>query len=381
VVATVTARSSQAIHPRSLGLPVGAERARRGNPIACGAQLTTAWETVATMHDDHWLLEVLEAIPDGVVIVNQSGAILLVNREVERMLGYEREALLGQRVEMLIPVALVAQHEQHRRTYQASPHRRSMGQGLNLSALRSDGSSFPVEISLAPAHVAGDDVVIATLRDVTANRKADAELIEAQQRVMLAEDHERIARDLHDTVIQRLFAAGLSLQSVLPSVPDVVKVKIERIIDDQDDAIRELRTAIFGLSSKRAAGRTIRVVVNQLVDDAARVLGFRPVLRFSGVLDGIDQVVTEEVAAVVRESLSNVARHAHARNVEVSLSHIGARLAVVISDDGAGIPVSHQLGSGLLNMHDRAARLDGTCSVTSGEGQGTTVRWQVPVDA
>ena len=333
------------------------------------------------MHDDHWLLEVLEAIPDGVVIVNQAGAILLVNREVERLVGYSREELLGQQVELLIPDAVVGRHEQHRRAYQASPHRRSMGQGLSLSAQRADGSLFPVEISLAPARVAGDDVVIATMRDVTASRQADAELFEAQQRVLLAEDHERIARDLHDTVIQRLFAAGLSLQSVLPQVPDPAKVKIERIIDDQDDAIRELRTAIFGLSRKRAAGRTIRVVVNQLVDDASRVLGFRPVLRFIGVLDSIDQTVTEEVAAVVREALSNVARHAQARKVEVSLSHTGARLAVVIADDGKGIPVSHRLGSGLLNMHDRAARLDGTCSVTSGEGQGTTVRWQVPVDA
>lgn len=332
------------------------------------------------MHDDNWLLEVLEAIPDGVVIVNLGGVILLVNREVERMMGHPREALLGQPVEMLIPAALGARHEQHRRAYQTAPRRRSMGQGLELVALRADGSTFPIEISLAPAHVAGDDVVIATLRDVTASRQADAELHEAQQRVLLAEDHERIARDLHDTVIQRLFAAGLSLQSVLPVVPETAKVKIERIIDDQDDAIRELRTAIFGLSNKRAAGRTIRVVVNQLVDDAARVLGFRPVLHFSGVLDSIDQIVTEEVAAVVREALSNIARHANARRVEVSLSHVGSRLAVVISDDGSGIPASHRLGSGLLNMHDRAARLDGSCSVTSGERQGTTVRWQVPVD-
>lgn len=67
------------------------------------------------------------------------------------------------------------------------------------------------------------------------------------------------------------------------------------------------------------------------------------------------------------------------RKVEVSLSHVGERLAVVISDDGHGIPSSHRLGSGLLNMHDRAARLNGTCTVTSGEGAGTTVRWQVPV--
>ena len=271
------------------------------------------------MNEEHWLLEMVEAMPDGVVIVDQAGAMMLVNREMERLLGYSRDEMLGNSVEVLLPEELRSVHVEHRVAYQEAPHRRAMGRGLQLVARRADGSLFPVEISLAPAQLAGQRVVIATVRDVTVNRQADAELEAARQRVMLAEDHERIARDLHDTVIQRLFAAGLSLQSVLPVVPDVAKVKIERIIDDQDDAIRELRTAIFGLSSKRSAGRTIRVVVNQLVDDAARVLGFRPTLHFNGVLDSIDQEVTAEVAAVVREALSNVARHARANKVEVSL--------------------------------------------------------------
>lgn len=318
-------------------------------------------------------------MPDGVVIVDETGAIVLVNREVERLLGYSREELLGRSVEMLIPTDIAETHATLRQTFQQSSQRRAMGRGLELAARRADGSTFPVEISLAPAVVGGRDLVIASLRDVTASREANQELSAARQRVLLAEDHERIARDLHDTVIQRLFAAGLSLQSVLPVVPDSAKAKIERILDDQDDAIRELRTAIFGLSSKRAAGRTLRVVVNQLVDESARVLGFRPTLHFNGVLDSVDSEVTEEVAAVVREALSNVARHSRARKVEVSLSHVGERLMAVVSDDGHGIPSSHRLGSGLLNMHDRAARLNGTCTVTSGEGAGTTVRWQVPV--
>ena len=333
------------------------------------------------MEEDHWLLEVVEAMPDGVVIVDHEGEMVLVNREIERLLGYRRDDLLGKHVEMLLPEALRHIHERHRRGYVVEPHRRAMGHGMQLTALRADGTVFPVEISLAPATVAGDHVVIATVRDVTATRMADAELEAARQRVMLAEDHERIARDLHDTVIQRLFAAGLTLQSVLPIVPEAAKAKIERILDEQDDAIHELRTAIFGLASKRSAGRTIRVVVNDLVDESARVLGFRPTLHFNGVLDTIDAAVTDEVAAVTREALSNVARHARAKRVEVLLSHLGNQLSLVVADDGSGIPTSHRLGSGLLNMQDRAARLGGLCTITSGEETGTTVRWQVPVDA
>ena len=202
------------------------------------------------MNEEHWLLEIVEAMPDGVVIVDAEGTMLLVNREVERLLGYTRDELLGQAVEMLLPEDLRTTHVAHRATYNLEPHRRAMGRGLDLHARRKDGSIFPVEISLAPAVVTGTDMVIATVRDVTANRLAADELETARQRVMLAEDHERIARDLHDTVIQRLFASGLSLQSVLPVVPEIARDKIERILDDQDDAIRELRTAIFGLSSK-----------------------------------------------------------------------------------------------------------------------------------
>lgn len=318
-------------------------------------------------------------MPDGVVIVNAGGEIMLVNREMERLLGYRRDEMLGKQIEMLLPGELIDVHVEHRENFNDAPGRRSMGHGLHLTARRADGSVFPVEISLAPADVAGEHVVIATLRDVSANRLADAELEAARQRVILAEDHERIARDLHDTVIQRLFAAGLSLQSVLPIVPEAAKVKIERILDDQDDAIHELRTAIFGLASKRSAGRTIRVLVNDLVDESSRVLGFRPSLHFNGVLDTIGPDVADEVAAVVREALSNVARHSRARRVEVLLSHIDGELTLVVSDDGTGIPSSHRLGSGLLNMQDRAARMGGTCTVTSGEQTGTIVRWQVPI--
>lgn len=330
------------------------------------------------MEEDHWLLDIVEAMPDGVVITAEDGEILLVNREMERLVGYDRSEMLGNSVDMLLPDALRHGHAAHRASFNGAPRRRSMGQGLTLAAARKDGSTFPVEISLAPAEVVGQYVVIASVRDVTANREADAQLEAARQRVMLAEDHERIARDLHDTVIQRMFAAGLSLQSVLPIVPDAAKEKIERILDDQDDAIRELRTAIFGLASKRSTGRTLRVVVNDLVDESSRVLGFRPTLHFVGLLDTVGEALTAEVAAVAREALSNVARHARARRVDVTVSNNDDGITLVVADDGTGIPSSHRLGSGLLNMNDRAERLGGSCSVASADGAGTTVTWHVP---
>ncbi|MEI8238508.1 MAG: PAS domain S-box protein, partial [Actinomycetota bacterium] len=138
------------------------------------------------MKETQWLLEVLEAMPDGVVIVNRQGEMVLVNREIERLLGYDREDLLGKRVELLLPGNLATVHVGHREQFAKDAHRRSMGHGLDLVARRSDGSVFPVEISLAPAEIAGETVVIATVRDVTLNRQTDSDLAAARQRVMLA---------------------------------------------------------------------------------------------------------------------------------------------------------------------------------------------------
>ena len=331
------------------------------------------------MHDQPAVLDVVEAMPDGVVVVARDGLIVLVNQTAERMLGYARDELLGQPVELLIPADLHDSHVVHRADFAASPRRRSMGDGLSLLARRRDGSTFDVEISLAPARRDDGEVVIATIRDVTSKRAAEAELEDARQRVMLAEDHERIARDLHDTVIQRLFATGLTLQSLIAIVPEQARAKLERVIDDQDDAIRELRTAIFGLSEKRQVGKTLRTIANGVVDESQRVLGFRPSLRLDGVLDTVDATVTAEVVATLREALTNVAKHAGARRVDVSLSHTGHTLCLQVADDGHGIPGSHRLGSGLLNMQDRAERLGGTCTVTSVDNHGTTVRWEVPL--
>lgn len=358
-------------------MPVAVTHEPRFARAGCGKQAGTFY--AGRMQAEASLLEVLEAMPDGVVIIDREGRIVLVNRELERMLGYTRADLLGNPVEVLVPEDLRHVHLAHRTGYSADPHRRAMGQGLTLLARRRDGSTVSVEISLAPATVAGDTVVIATVRDVTEKRQAEDELASARQRVMLAEDHERIARDLHDTVIQRLFATGLTLQGLLRVVPEEAKAKIERVIDDQDDAIRELRTAIFGLSDKRQVGKTLRTHVSGVVDEAQRVLGYRPNLHLDGLLDTVDGAVAAELVATLREALTNVAKHALAHHVEVSVVHEGPTLCLTVADDGAGIPARHRVGSGLLNMQDRAERLGGSCSITSLPDHGTTVRWEVPV--
>ena len=198
-----------------------------------------------------------------------------------------------------------------------------------------------------------------------------------QHRLALLQDHERIGRDLHDLVIQRLFAVGLSLQGSarISQRPEVVS-RLDAAVDELDATIRDIRRTIFALGSNEDDS-DIQFAVTQVVDRASSTLKFRPGIRFCGaVRSRIGQEVAPDVLAVLTEALSNAARHADAGSCFVELDVTdGVRLTV--TDDGKGLPpdVSE---SGLASMRERAKRHGGGCAITSAPGEGTTIVWWVP---
>ena len=198
----------------------------------------------------------------------------------------------------------------------------------------------------------------------------------------LVEDRERIARDLHDTVIQRLFATGMSLQGAIRLVatdPNGAAGRIEGAVDDLDLTVKHIRTAIFGLEHGRVSGGGLRSRVISLVHEAAGPLGFEPRLLLDGPVDtGIDEPVAPELLATLREALSNVARHAKASRVEVELI-VDADVCLRVTDDGVGPPDdTTPRGSGLANMAARAERLGGALRIGPGPGAGTVLEWRAP---
>lgn len=206
-----------------------------------------------------------------------------------------------------------------------------------------------------------------------------AEARSVRQRLVLLEDRDRIARDLHDHVIQQVFATGLSLQSTAQRVPDDVRPLIIRAVDDLDLTIRQIRETIFELHHDEPHGIVERVT--SAVRSAATALGFEPTLR----IDGPSHLVTDEalladVQAVVREGLSNVARHAEATAADTSITIEPTRVSVEISDDGVGLARGEaERRSGLANLAARAVSRGGRCTVTprdeSAPRPGTTLRW------
>ncbi|MGO8874166.1 MAG: GAF domain-containing protein [Acidimicrobiales bacterium] len=193
-------------------------------------------------------------------------------------------------------------------------------------------------------------------------------------------DRERIARDLHDTVIQRLFAVGLSLQGLARVVdPPNAGARIEAAVDELDFTIADIRSTIFELQARNDTG--VRAEITRAISEARDALGFLPRVAFEGPLDtATGAEVAASAVAVVREALSNAARHARATRVEVVVTSTAQELEVTVKDDGIGIRRSASRGGhGLRNMASRAERLGGSLDVRSEPGEGTTITWTVPL--
>ena len=200
---------------------------------------------------------------------------------------------------------------------------------------------------------------------------------EDQQRLAVLEDRDRIGRDLHDLVIQRLFAVGLGLQGTgrLSDRPEVAE-RLERAVDDIDATIKDIRRTIFALGTMETS-EDIQAEVSRLVDRAAATLKFRPQLRFEGpVRSLVAKELAPDLLAVLGEALSNASRHAHASSVTVVLE-AGDEIVLTVADDGRGIE-GGVAESGLANIRRRAEQRGGRFVVESEPGEGTILRWVVP---
>ncbi len=203
-----------------------------------------------------------------------------------------------------------------------------------------------------------------------------------EEREMLAVlgDRERIARDLHDVVIQRLFAAGMQLQGLAShGLRPQTRDRIDTVVDHLDTTIRDIRGAIFELRTPAAGG--LRSEIRSLVEEAGGPLGFRPQLITDGPIDSaVPDSVQPTVVAVVREALSNAARHARASAVTVEVTALAGVLTVRVADDGIGVAANVRSVGGVRNMQRRAEEHGGICVVEAVEPHGTVVIWSMPLD-
>jgi signal transduction histidine kinase len=207
----------------------------------------------------------------------------------------------------------------------------------------------------------------------------NARLQERVRQLAVLEDRERIARDLHDTVIQRLFATGLGLQAVthITAKPEVAD-RIQQAVDDLDATIRDIRGVIFALQAHERGEQSLRVQVLGLVTEMKTALDFEPRVHFDGPVDAaIDELLAGDLLSVLRELLSNVAHHAGATSADVYLL-AGSEIILRVEDDGRGPGPAREGGRGLKNLEARARAHGGSFALAPKEWRGSLAEWRVP---
>lgn len=238
-------------------------------------------------------------------------------------------------------------------------------------------------IARGPQRHGFSDAELDIADDLAARASVALELARARtdrQRLLLLEDRSRIAQDLHDHVIQQLFGTGLGLQNLLVRIDDPdIQTRIEDAVAGIDGAIDQIRGVIFALTPHSTTGRvTARHSLIDIANESAAEAGIAPTITFRGPVDLIvADGLLNDVAAVVRECLTNIARHAHAATASVTVSAEDDSITITVEDDGVGIPDDpHE--SGLHNIRARATHRGGSTSIESRPGR-TVVTWMVPV--
>jgi signal transduction histidine kinase len=323
--------------------------------------------------------EIASAAAVAVVTLSEDGTrdVIASSGEAATVLARLEEPLAqalstGQAVELVDTATTVSTHQDQGRTrtsvLPASP-RSQQPTVLVVAGWRPRPGLSEARVS----ELLGAITVQVSLVLDQASREEDRHLL------ALLEDRDRIARDLHDLVIQRLFAIGLQLQGASRLVvrPQVLE-RLQSAVTELDATIRDIRATIFELQH-RPGQSSLRADLRQLTTSYASTLGFAPVVQFAGPVDSaVDDDLQVHLLAVLRETLSNVARHAKASSVQVEVLVDDEAVVVRVADDGVGIP-AQVTESGLRNMRTRAQSQGGTVSMRNREPHGTEVEWRVPL--
>ena len=327
------------------------------------------------------LRAVLEAALDCVVIADGTGRVLEFNPAAARTFGYTREQAVGRPlVDLMVPPRLRARHRAGFERYMRSEEPTILDQRVVTTAMRADGSEFPVELTITRVAVPGIPVFAAYLRDLTDARAAEAELRASRLRVIDAgiRERQRLERDLHDGAQQQLISLGLILARGRATVLDN-PTRTAGLLDDAivrlEEAAQELRNLARGIHPSSLTRYGLADACTDLVRRGPVVVDLDVNAR-----DRYPPVVEASAYFVISEALTNVAKYAPGARARVSVTATGEALSVTVADDGPG-GADPSRGTGLRGLADRLALLDGALELDSPVGQGTTLRALIPLTA
>ncbi|MEP6622914.1 MAG: PAS domain S-box protein [Acidimicrobiia bacterium] len=353
-----------------------------GETLQIVAAIRDISERIAIEAHARRIQQVLDATNDAVYIFGSSDPRLVyVNQGAVAQVGYSSTELADMTLSDLTPELSASDLEALLDSL--DPNAGSL-LTRTASLRRKDGRDIPVEIVIQTLTVDRSDAsptVVAIARDIGDRLDAEARDRERDRELQVLEDRERIARDLHDLVIQRLFAAGMSAQSLHARLSDpALADRASGIVDALDATISEIRTTIFGLQQPMGGTAGFRERLMAVIEEQRVHLGFPPHVYFDGPLESFDEMTVANALAILREALSNVARHAEASSVEITvLAH--DELVIRVVDDGRGLRSDPGTGHGIVNMTERVRELDGTFELRSGADGGTHLECRLPIVA
>ena len=321
---------------------------------------------------------VVDAALDCVVAMDRRGIVVDWNPAAERTFGYAAEEALGREMaELIVPPHLRDAHRAGLARSLAGGAPVVLERRIEITAMRRDGEEFPCELTITRIAEPGEPLFVGYVRDITARRRADAELRASRARIVDAADaaRARLERDLHDGAQQRLVGLALTLRLARRKAGQDPALTLELL----DEAIADLAAATAELR-ELARGIHPAVLTEGGLEPALAGLAGRvpvPVVLAAVPAGRLPAAIEATAYFVVAEALTNVARYAGARRAVVTLALAGGRLAVEVRDDGHG-GADARAGSGLRGLADRVAALDGRFTLVSPPGGGTTLRAELP---
>jgi PAS domain S-box-containing protein len=350
--------------------------AHLGDQIGQAVERRRDAETLRAKEARHQAM--LDAALDCVVTMDHDGQLVDFNPAAERTFGYSASEVVGRDMaELIIPPELRERHRRGLQRYIATSEAAILDRRLEITGMRADGTTFPVELTITRIALPGPPTFTGYLRDITDRKAAEAEVKESRARIVQAADESRrrLERDLHDGAQQRLVELALDLRMArarLDDDTDEARALLEAALEELGDAIGELRELARGIHPAALTDGGLRPALEALAARSsvpARLVGV-PDARFTAPIEATAYFT-------VAEALTNTARHAAAQHVEIELSRTHDHLRVEVRDDGRG-GAEDNGGSGLRGLTDRLAALDGRLYVSSPLGEGTVLRAEIP---
>jgi PAS domain S-box-containing protein len=322
-------------------------------------------------------------------VVNKRGDIVFVNEQLENNFGYSREQLIGEDIEKLLPGRFRNIHLQHRKRYFAEPRIRVMGPGQQLFGLHSDGTEFPVEVSLSPLETETDTLVIASIRDISERAQAELKIRALASSLLVAEQEERqrIAQILHDDLQQRLFAIKMQMpylsEAHEKNDEQAFQTNFEQLQTWLADAISTTRGLSKDISPLILKREGLVEALKWLATQMKELYNLDVTLEFNDVEPDFDTSLETELFQAIRELLFNVVKHAETLEATVLLEKINEHLRVTVKDGGKGFDAEAMMtdwkdAHGLLNIHQRLSLLGCNLEVISRPGDGARIVIDVP---